>query len=482
MWGCMQLLGDASAATNVIKGHVTPLIQTLSAFGAVAAAGSLVVGGYHYVTASGDPDKLQTAKTIIKRALMGLTIVLAALTVTTVLTNAYTTPAGGTENVLPSPDLPTQIPKNGLGEAIVEGITEAAGNIILGLAKPVITALEFFTKATPYVAKNSNVFQLWLVTLAIGNGLFVLVVALIGFHVMSSTVLGFDEMDIRQLLPRLALAFAAMNTSIFLIDVLIGLSNGLIDALRAGFPVPSVWENLRLAASNTGGLGLGVLLIMVAFVVLSVMLLIYYVGRLVTIYLGAILSPLVALLWLLPAFRDLANTLVKTYLATIFIIFVHIAILQLASSFFAGMVVASPGADPNPLMSMAVGIASLIALLKAEGVMRQYVAASTTPRAMRKIQRQISSSTKTFVHGAKKAASSKVAQAAGKKTKQVAVKGAQATGRVAKDAAVKGATAAVIATSSPAVRRADQLQPAVAVVRSIPPPPETMRKENRKDV
>src|SRR5690606_33624035 len=104
---------------------------------------------------------------------------------------------------------------------------------------------------------------------------------------------------------------------------------------------------------------------------LSVVLLVYYVGRLVTLFIGAVLSPLVILIWLVPGFRDFSESAAKTYLTTIFVLFVHVVILQLAASLFVGMSAASDSPVPDTLMSMIVGLATILALLKTQGAMMQ---------------------------------------------------------------------------------------------------------------
>ena len=83
--------------------------------------------------------------------------------------------------------------------------------------------------------------------------------------------------------------------------------------------------------------GLSSLAIYIAVVVL----LVYYVMRIVTLYIGAVLSPLVSMLWLVPGFRDFAETAFKTYLTTIFVLFTHVIILQLSSSILTGLATAS---------------------------------------------------------------------------------------------------------------------------------------------
>jgi hypothetical protein len=177
-----------------------------------------------------------------------------------------------------------------------------------------------------------------------------------------------------------------MNTSIFLIDGVIELSNVLISAVGKVSGASSVWETLIEIVKKTSGQGLAALLMMFAFVILSVVLVVYYIMRLVTLYIGAVLSPLVSLLWLVPGFRDFAETAFKTYLTTIFVLFVHVVILQLAASLFTGMATTS-GSDqlPNALMAMVVGIATIMVLLKVQGTMMQFSYVSMGARNMRKL-------------------------------------------------------------------------------------------------
>ena len=459
--------GDASAATSVIRDYVAPLLLTLSALGAVAAVGFLVVAGYQYITAAGNAEKMQSAKTIIKRALIGLVLIVAAATLVSILSSAYSSPAANTDNVLP-PVKTIQVGGSGniVVDAIVGGIKGLCTDIITSVATPIIDALNNFSQSTPLVASNKVVFDMWRVVLAVADALLVLIVAALGFHVMSSSVFGFEDLDLRQLLPRFALAFVVMNTSIFAVDMLIGLSNAIIAALKAGFPAVQVWDVLKLsvALAGTSGLGIAVLLVMLVFVVIAIMLLIYYIGRLVTIYLGAILAPIVTLLWLLPPFRETANMLMKTYVSTIFVLFIHIVILQLAACFFAGVLAASPG-NTDPFLSMLVGIAALVALLKAEGVMTEYMAATAAPKAIKKAAHQVMNTSRGIARGAKAASKTKVAQAAGKAGKTAVAKGAKVAATKTKNGVITTAMAASTATSS-VVRKSEK----PPIVRTAPAP------------
>jgi hypothetical protein len=382
----LALFADASAASNAMRSYVMPVVVTLCALASLACVFFLVNGGIQYMTSTGKPEKLEHAKKIIKNALIGLVLVIAAATVTAILVHAYGSPSGaGAEK------LPTLTPieqKDGgfdLGKVLIGAVVDMLRNIVESVGQPFIEAIAYFTNATPLMGENSHVFNLWLAIVGIADVVFIVVVALLGFHVMSFASFGFDELELKHLLPQLALVFLLMNTSIFMIDAIISFSNAMIHALQTGFPSTSMWGTLENVAKEAKDIGLAGLLVFIAFIVLNVMLLIYYVGRLITLYIGAILSPLVLLLWLLPAFKDFAITALKTYLATIFVLFVHVVILLLAASIFSGMLKGDNAGQPSNIMTLIVGMAALVALLKTQGFMQELSYAASTPRAAREI-------------------------------------------------------------------------------------------------
>lgn len=379
-------LADASSAASVMHAYVAPVVRALCVFASLVCIAFLVNGGYQYITSSGHPGKLEHAKHILKNALLGLVVVLAATVMTAILTHAYAGSSSALGQKLPNLTSVTPQPvSNGLVDILIKAITGLLNNIIQSIATPFLKALAFFTSATPLMADNSSVFNLWLAIVGITDVLFVLVVALVGFQIMGASTFGFDDIEFKHLLPRFVLIFLLMNTSIFAIDGVIEVSNAMIRAINdtgAG----SVWTTLTNVAKQSGGLGVASLLIMIAFLIFSVILLVYYVGRLVMLYLGAVLSPLIFVLWLLPGFRDFSETAAKTYLTTIFVLFVHVIILELAASLFAG-IHGSGGLVPNQgdLMALVVGLATVIALLKTQGVMMQFSYANLGPRSARKL-------------------------------------------------------------------------------------------------
>ncbi len=380
-----QLFGAtvASATGDLLTQSLQPLLLSIIGIASVVAAFFLIIGGFQYMTSNGNPDKLVHAKQIIRNALIGLVIIISAGTVTTVLRSSYS--QANTNPVQSFPKLETVEPKNdgiSLTEILVKAITGFFKYIVESAAKPFIKALDYFTKSTPLIAENQAVFKLWLAMVGIVDALFVLVLVLLGFHFMSASVLGFNELELKQLLPQTALTFLLINTSIFIIDAVISISNFMITALASTFATTSVFTTLAEVADKAGGMGLVALMVLVVFMILSVILLVYYISRMVVLYLGAVLAPLVFLLLLVPGFKDFAISAIKAYLTTIFVLFVHVVILLLAASILAGMLVSGV---VDPIMSSVLGVATLLTILKTQGLMQQLSMVSTGSRGMRKL-------------------------------------------------------------------------------------------------
>jgi hypothetical protein len=378
----------SDTASSVMSAYVGPVVEGLCILAGLVCVSLLINAGIQYMTSSGNPEKLVHAKKIIKDALIGLVIVFGAVAITAILSHAY---GNSSQNVTQHlPNFGSVKPASAsfsLVDVIVKAITGLLDYLIQSIGKPIIKALSYFTSGTPLMADNSGVFKLWLGTLGMSDALFVLVVCLLGFHIMSASSVGLDELSVRHLIPRLSLAFLLINSSIFVIDAVIELSNVMISALYAGFGELNVWSVLSAIADQSGALGLAALIVMTVFLVMAFILLVYYVGRLVTLYLGAVLAPLVILLWLLPSFTDFATSAIKTYISTIFVLFIHVVILLLAGSLLSSLVAGSN--DPDPVMSLVIGISTLVALLKTQGVMTQLNYASVGPKSLKRLSSQL---------------------------------------------------------------------------------------------
>lgn len=382
----MTLFADTSGAVSAMRDYVWPTMKVLASLASIASVFFIVNAGYLYMTSSGNPEKLEHAKHILKNAILGLVIVLAAITLTSILTNAYGSPQTVSNATLPSLEaIPPEEVNNGLVDILIKAVTGFLNNIIQAVASPFLGALDYFTKSTPLMGENQSVFNFWLAMVGIADVLLILVVALIGFHIMSASAFGFDEIEFKHLLPRIGLIFLLMNTSIFFIDGIIAVSNALITAVGKVSGASTVWSTLTEVVKQAGGQGLAALLMMMVFLIFSVVLLIYYVARLVVLFIGAVLSPIVAMVWLIPGFRDFAETAFKTYIVTIFVLFVHVVILQLSASLFTGMAQSSGNDFPDTLMAMVVGLATILVLLRTQGVMMQFSYVSMGARNMRKL-------------------------------------------------------------------------------------------------
>ncbi len=382
----VSFFADATAAGNAMRNFIGPTITTLCVIAGLVATGFLVHGGFQMITSSGQPDRLDHAKTTIRNAILGLIIVLSAASLTAILTNTYQNSTNKPVKEMPAlTEVKPDEGGGGLVEVLINAVVGLLKNIVETVGKPFIDALQYFTKATPLMAENSSVFNLWLTIVAIADVLFILVVILLGFHVMSFSALGLEEIEFKHLLPQLIVVFLLMNSSIFAIDAIISLSNGMISAVQAGFASSTVWESLSKVMDESKDMKLAALLIYMVFIILSVVLLIYYILRLVVLYIGAVLSPIVAMLWLLPSFKDFASNAIRSYITVIFVLFVHVVILILASSIFAGMATNDPNKGLDPIMSMLVGVATVLALLKTQAVIQQMAYASAGARTARKL-------------------------------------------------------------------------------------------------
>jgi hypothetical protein len=254
--------------------------------------------------------------------------------------------------------------------------------------KPIVNGIISFLTTTPSLTSNSVIFNFWLVIVGITDSIFAIVIALLGLHVMSASSFGFDEIEFKQLLPRIGLAFLLANTSIFLANWIIQAANALVNALIESFGgIESAWilNAFDPASLIAGTTSIITLIFMIIFVILAVVLILFYISRLILISLGAVLSPLIFLLWIIPKFSDFAEITIKTYIITVFSTFVHVVIILLASAFLT-----IPGQrGTNSLISILVGIGLLFTLLKTPGIMMQLVFYNSGRGMVKKVGGQI---------------------------------------------------------------------------------------------
>lgn len=364
-------------------------LQTLTLLSSLVASFFLIYGAYIYITSSGKPEALVKAKATIKNALIGLVLVIIANTFASILYQSFTTPANPSEvtNIAFSQIEPST-PDGGLTQILLDAIASLLQNIIQSATKPITDSIMGFLTTTQTLSTNSVVFNFWLTMVGIADALFALIVALLGFQFMSASTLGFEELELKQLLPKIGLAFLGANTSIFLIDWVIKFSNVLVTTILSSTGgLNQAWIANAFDASNLSldKIAFITLIFMLLFVILSVVLLLFYITRLITIALGAVLSPLMFLLWALPKFSDFAEISAKAYLTTVFSVFVHVVVIQLAAAFLT----LPEQVGTNSLISILVGVGLLLTLLKTQSFMIQLMFYNSTRSLTKKIGGQI---------------------------------------------------------------------------------------------
>lgn len=378
-----------AASNTEVANFTNQTLNTLFVLGSLVSVFFVVKGGYTYITSTGKPDALEHAKLTVRNALIGLLLILSAGLISSVLNNAFTTPHVGTtvSQVQLKPIEPVE-PSNGLTKVLLDAVAGFLQNIVQSATKPLVDGVIGFLTTTPSLTSNSVIFNFWLTILGITDSLFALLIAGLGLHFMSASTFGFDEIEFKHLLPRIGLAFLGANTSIFLAGWVLTLSNTLVSALLATTGgLTNAWvlnaiDPMKLQGNQSI---LITLIFLLLFVILTVILLLFYITRLITIALGAVLSPLVFLLSALPKFSDFAEISIKAYIVTIFTVFVHVVIIQLASAFLT-----VPGqVASNSLISILVGIGLLFTLLKTSSFMIQLIFYNTGRGAIKKIGGQI---------------------------------------------------------------------------------------------
>ncbi|MEI8143815.1 MAG: hypothetical protein WCG48_04370 [Candidatus Berkelbacteria bacterium] len=390
--GVLLLLVPATAfaASNAEVANFTK--ETLNTIFVLASLGAvifLIRGGYIYIASTGNPAALDEAKTTIRNALIGLALVISAAVMTNILTGAMMEPTtSGTVTNLTLAPIEPAAQDGSLAQVLLDAISGFLKNIIQSATKPLLDGVTWFLTNTPTLSTNSVVFNFWLIIVGITDSLFAVAIALLGLHVMAASSFGFEELTLKELLPKIGLAFLGANTSIFLIDWIIQLCQTLVSAvLHASGGIGQAWiiNAFDPATLLSGQTAIVTLIFVVIFILLAAVLLLFYISRLMVLAFGAVISPLVCLLWLLPITTDFASNLFKVYFVTIFTIFVHVVIIQLASAFLT-----IPGQyGTNPVISIMIGIALFSLLLKSTATAMQLALAGGTSGAIKKLGSQL---------------------------------------------------------------------------------------------
>lgn len=378
----------AASSNPDISSYVVNTLDIITVVASALAVLVLVRGGYLYMTSVGRPEALEEAKKTIRNAILGLVIVLAAGLIISVFRTSLTPQVDNTtQSVVNLTPVDAIKPSNGLVQVLIDAVFGFMQNLVGSATKPITDGVIGFLTSTPGVLNNSVIRNFWLVTLGITDSLFVIVVALLGLQMMSASTLGFEEIEFKHVLPRIGLAFIGANTSLFLADYAIVTCNTLVKAVldaTGGLNQTIIVDVINPTTFISGNMPLIFLVFMVLFLILAIVLLLMYISRLIIISLGAVLAPFIFLIWTLPKFADFAELAIKSYLVSVFTVFVHVVIIQLASAYLA-----LPAHTENSLLSVAVAAGLFFTMLKVPSTMMQLVLHGTNSGAVKKMSSQI---------------------------------------------------------------------------------------------
>lgn len=365
---------DADAAAKSIQGDLVPLLSTVTTVATALFALFILIGGLYYMTAATSVERKLHAKDIITKGSVGFLLVLTCSSAALFLQSAYT-------DKVVQPAASTDLKLEKVDDSSGNFMTDVIRNFLIDVVKigdSLADTLNGFFIKTPLMAETTAVFNVWKTVLVIAVSMFSLVVAIIGFRLMSASVFGFQEGEIRTILPQIAGAFFVMIFSIFIIDFFITIANMMTKALVAGSDNQILITTIKAFIGGAAVVPIGGLLLILVLVILLVLLLLYYLRRLVVLYIGAALSPIIVLCWLLPVFRDFAVLAAKQYLMTIFIIFVHMVILLLAAVLFSGF-------GNESILTLLLAIATMSVLLKSSSTINQMVSSSGMTNSMKQM-------------------------------------------------------------------------------------------------
>jgi hypothetical protein len=84
-----SVFADAAGVSQV-EGFMQSVIQALAGLAGLVATGFIMIGGFGYITSSGNPARLEKAKRTLLHSGVGLVIVIAAFVISSIITSLAT--------------------------------------------------------------------------------------------------------------------------------------------------------------------------------------------------------------------------------------------------------------------------------------------------------------------------------------------------------------------------------------------------------
>ncbi len=89
------VFADSSGDVGQLDSFIRSIIQALAGLAGLVATGVFVVGGFRYITSSGNPEHLDRAKRTIMFSATGLAITIAAFVISNIVTTLASNAFGG---------------------------------------------------------------------------------------------------------------------------------------------------------------------------------------------------------------------------------------------------------------------------------------------------------------------------------------------------------------------------------------------------
>lgn len=281
-----------------------------------------------------------------------------------------------------------------IGACITEAINSAFRGIVDAALSPILDLIGHTALSTPAISDLPGIGELW-------NNSWELVLALYGFFILGGGILlmGHESVQarysIKEIGPRIPIAFLASALSLFFADKFIKLANALtLGVLGDGVNAPSLGNTLQDAVQGIQTGGLFIILVGLVLVVVGLGLLVVYVVRIVITLVLIISGPLFLMCHALPHTDPLARWWWKALTATLAIQFAQALVLITAVRTFLSSGVNLFGSTLSALGTLVAAIALFFILFKIPfwllkavkvgsgrsflgGLVRAYIAAKT---------------------------------------------------------------------------------------------------------
>ncbi len=89
------VLAASTADVSSISSFLQNIIEAAAGLAGLVATGFFVLGGFSYITSSGNPEHLEKAKRTLLYSSVGLAITIAAFALSTIVTQLATSAFGG---------------------------------------------------------------------------------------------------------------------------------------------------------------------------------------------------------------------------------------------------------------------------------------------------------------------------------------------------------------------------------------------------